>query len=471
MTQGRARGNWPRVLAIGAAALVAVSCGSRLDQTRIAADAGVGRSDPQDDSRQATATQGGSATADTLEIGEPGGATDGSTQEATDTGVAPSDGSASATTLPGSTATTAAGRKDPILIGSVSNISGPGGAAQADGVQAVQVWVRWINSKGGLNGHEVRFFQQDDAGDPARHAAAVKDLVENKRVVAIVGQFAALTGNASGKYLAEKRIPVVGGDRTLLDLWYGNPMYFPQAAPIDVTFPGALRAMRSQTAGRRLGILYCYEAQACKDGAAVYARAAPANGFEVVYQGQASVAQPDFTAECLAAKSARVDVLAGLFDTNSIKRVSRSCSSQAFNPKYVLVNGGSDNSFAKLPDFNGAAGAYPVYPFFRSETAAAKEFHDAHRRFAPGRELSPIGADGWAAAKLFEKVASGGAGAPTSESILKALHSLRDETLGGFTGPLTFTAGKPAPRVQCYFPIAIQRSSWTALKGNDFECL
>ena len=49
---------------------------------------------------------------------------------------------------------------------------------------------------------------------------AVKDLVENKHVIAFVAQMASSTHQGAAKYLAQKRVPVVGdGDGTAAIAW------------------------------------------------------------------------------------------------------------------------------------------------------------------------------------------------------------------------------------------------------------
>ncbi len=55
--------------------------------------------------------------------------------------------------------------------------------------------MKWTNSHGGINGHPVDVVAEyaDDKADPAVGLAAVKDLVENQHVIAIVGSSAGNT--------------------------------------------------------------------------------------------------------------------------------------------------------------------------------------------------------------------------------------------------------------------------------------
>ncbi|MGH7534286.1 MAG: ABC transporter substrate-binding protein, partial [Gemmatimonadales bacterium] len=59
--------------------------------------------------------------------------------------------------------------QSPAVIASVGTISGPAGAALGGSVQALQVWSKAVNARGGINGHPVQLIVYDDGGDPARH--------------------------------------------------------------------------------------------------------------------------------------------------------------------------------------------------------------------------------------------------------------------------------------------------------------
>ncbi len=49
------------------------------------------------------------------------------------------------------------------------------------------MWANYINSKGGLACHPISLTSVDDQSDGAKAAAAVNDLVQNKKAVALVG--------------------------------------------------------------------------------------------------------------------------------------------------------------------------------------------------------------------------------------------------------------------------------------------
>ena len=73
--------------------------------------------------------------------------------------------------------------------------------------QGLQIWQRFVNARGGINGHSVRIAFVDDGADPARHRAAVQEQVEKEKVIAFIQNFEALTGQGSVAYITSKRVP------------------------------------------------------------------------------------------------------------------------------------------------------------------------------------------------------------------------------------------------------------------------
>jgi branched-chain amino acid transport system substrate-binding protein len=211
----------------------------------------------------------------------------------------------------------------------------------------------------------------------------------------------------------------------------------------------------------------CREAQVCTDASADVKKHAAENGFNLVYEGQGSIAQPDFTAECLAARNAGVEVLAPVFDVNSIKRLVRSCSQQGYRPEWIIISG--DTSLLAVPELNGSVTAARAVPY-ALDVPANHQYHVAFKQYAPGSALGGTQAEGWAAAKLFEKVLTNAAEPITSASILDSLWSLRGETLDGLVSPLTYARNQPAPSPKCVFAMVQKDGQFTAPDGTSPTC-
>jgi branched-chain amino acid transport system substrate-binding protein len=340
------------------------------------------------------------------------------------------------------------------------------------GPLAVRVWARAVNATGGLDGRPVEVVVADDGADPYRYQALLRELVERRGVVAFVSNMAAFTLAAGAAYLEAKRVPVIGGDLTSA-MWNESPMFFPQAGGEQALVWGMV-ANGAATGRRRFGSLACRESVGCTnadrywfdEGWVVEA------GMEPAYRARISIAQPDYTAECLTAQRAGVEVLAVVADGATARRVAVSCARQGYRPTYSIAGPAVDERLTRAgaaEALDGTLGTVVTFPYVLSGTPATDEFRSALARFAAGEALSASAAQGWVSAKLFERVARG-VEPLTPERILDGLWSLSGETLGGMTAPRTFAREARTPDLRCFFVMKLSGKSWTAPRGADLVC-
>lgn len=360
----------------------------------------------------------------------------------------------------------------PVRIGFVGTLSGPAGVNIGPIRDGVQVWVNYINDRGGVRGHPVDLVVADDRGDSARHRSLVQQLVEERGVQAFVGNADVLLGPVSVDYLARAGVPRIGGD-TGGDWMYSNPLVFPQASSglplLQAGFASvAERAVANDT--RRIAVIACQEAQVCRDGQRFYPELAPVYGVEIVYHATTSIAQPDFTAECLNAQRQGAQIMIVLLDANSINRVAASCARQGFHPTYAWNASLTVDSQKDNPELDGALIGMNVAPWTDPSTPALREFREAMATYLPSRDPNAGHITGWTAAVLFGRGAANLPEPPTSSAIIKGLQALRNDDLGGLTHPLTFTAGRNAPRVVCWFAVRITDGRFVADNAGERRC-
>jgi len=212
----------------------------------------------------------------------------------------------------------------------------------------------------------------------------------------------------------------------------------------------------------------CSEAASCQGGEAIWSDNAAQYGLEHVYSGRASLAQPDFTAECIAMRRAGVQAVALSFDINSNRRVASSCARQDYRPRFLGVGTITAPDFAEDPNLDGYIVGAPVFPWTDSSTPARQRFHDAMA--AAGMTPSPNGADGWTAAVLFETVADRIDGPVTSAAIIQGLYALDGDDLGGLTGPLRFAPSGPPPLRACGAGVIASDGAWIAFGDASIVC-
>jgi branched-chain amino acid transport system substrate-binding protein len=220
----------------------------------------------------------------------------------------------------------------------------------------------------------------------------------------------------------------------------------------------------------KLAILYCGESPSCK-ALADAASASPPPGVHTVYEAQISIVQTDFTTECLQAKSQGAQAIFVAADANSVIRVGRSCAQQQYKPRYATASIAVSPQLAGDANMNGLVAPVNNAPWFLTNTPGTKEFADAMRTYAPGAPLTAPAASMYASGKLMEAAASHlGAVAKTAD-LIAGLDSLRNQTLGGTSPPLTFNAGRGTGPIPCYFVVAVQNGQWVAPNGATPQCV
>lgn len=496
------------IAALGAILLVA-GCGTRLDDASIEAAAGVGQTaagngvaataaapataddlssgraadggagaSPAADAAATTPVAGGNATARaTPGVATPAAASGGRVKSGGPTTKAAASGGGTAaasgppTPMPGvgGAAPTQGDTKPPIVLGHIGDYSGLVGTLLKGGDVTAQVVARYVNENGGLDGHPIKVIVGDAGGDPARALALARYMVENKGAVAFFGTLMVFSGYGPRDYLEQKKIPIIGGDGTT-DAWLESPMYFTSSANFPGISVGAIKAL-ADLGKKKVAILYCVEAEQCRTFHDTAAAKASSFGVQIVYDAQVSLAQPDFTAECIQAQRAGADGVITAFDGPSIVRFARSCSQQGYKPQLMTASLAVIESIAKDRNLDGLMAPQGVFPYMATDLPGERTFRAAMAKYAPGVEISPAVGTVWTAGGLLQEVAKKLPDSKvTSADFFPGLYAIQGNTLGGLVGPLTFNAGSTASEVRCVFFIRIAGGKWTAPDGSKQHC-
>ena len=389
---------------------------------------------------------------------------------ATAAGAAATSGSSGSGAGAGATGQATGG--DPIVIGSVGNFSGVAGASTGPALKAIQAWGQAINAKGGIKGHKVVLYTADDGGDPAKNQAAVRDLVETRKVLALVNFSVPFTPTSARDYIVKNRIPVIGGDMTTRT-WFETPFYFPQGTSQQYLNYAAAKSLAS-LGKTKLAVLYC-ELQPCAESNDdMNSAKVKSYGIDVVYSAKTSLGAPDFTAECLQAQQRGANAMIVYLDVNGFSRVMSSCGRQGFHPQWIAPAGTSGESLLQNDNSDGLFLVAPTFPWVDSSTPETADFQAAMKKYAPGA-LTASASQAWTAGELFRAAAEhaldANGGKLTRDALLGALWSMKNETAFGTSPGMSFAANAPAPQTNCYFVMQLKDKKWTAFQGIKASCL
>ena len=461
--------------------LVSAGCGSRLSTESITAtERGSTTGGAVSDASGVGQGTTGATTPEAATSGT-GGAAVGSTGAAapvTTGGSAPSSRPGGTATGTGATGTSTGstgqqGAKAPIVLGNIGDYSGVAGASTGPGEQGILAWLAWTNAHGGLNGHKIILHSVDTGGDPAKAKGAAKDLVENRKVLAFVMAAQPFTFDSVRQYYQAKLVPVVGSDLTAASE-FTTPVAYPQGTDPAILNQSLVKLL-SLAGKSKLAILTCAEAAQCGQSGDTVEGAAPKYGMKVVYRANVSLAQPDFTNECLQAQRASADSMAVFLDSSGLIRVIQSCDRQGYHPQFIVNSGSTSAGTLSTKGAEGLITANQVFPFTITRTSSQQNYQAAMRKYSSPDQIGDPSSRSWAAGELFRvaalKAMASNHDTLTRAGLFAALDSLKNERADGTTPPLSFSPGEKGHSVRCFFTMRIVSARWASPDGDRPQCL
>jgi len=97
---------------------------------------------------------------------------------------------------------------DKVLIGSSGPLTGEAAAA-AGVLQGADAYFKYVNSRGGVNGRQIEFKYLDDAYDPAKAVANVRELIQQDQVFALFGTVGTNNNLAIRDFVNAAKVPML----------------------------------------------------------------------------------------------------------------------------------------------------------------------------------------------------------------------------------------------------------------------
>lgn len=367
------------------------------------------------------------------------------------TGTSASSSASAGASTSGSPTTAASG--SPITIGVECSCSGPFGASLTPAWTVFQDWVKSVNASGGLGGHPVTTVYKDNGSVVGTGLIDAQALISAK--VDAIFDLDSLDEAWSAKAAAAK-IPVIGGN-FLGAAFYTDPDFYASGQTIDsITLSNVLLA--KQAGANNLGTLYCTESPGCQEAQPVIKQVGAKVGVPIVIQDAISATAPNYTAQCVAAQQAGAKAILIGDSYAVIARVASDCAQQGYNPIWITEGSAITDQALTATGLKDLWASYPILPYY-SANPAVTTMKAAVSKYSPGliQQTASWGeqaVQSWTGGLLIaEAVKNAGVTASTTvtPAVLTAgLNKVSNDTLGGFSPPLTFTAGKPHP-VDCWY--------------------
>jgi branched-chain amino acid transport system substrate-binding protein len=356
---------------------------------------------------------------------------------------------------------------DPIKIGTIGSYSGSQASSQAGAEKVLKAFVQSTNDAGGINGHRLDLVVKDIGDNVAGGLAAAKDLVEQEKVVAIVGE----SDNADttwASYIAGTGVPVIGGLSINLP-FVTNPDFFPAGTNVLALVYGML--VEAKKLGDKFGFLYCAESPQCASAVPLVQGIGQVLGLKVPVAIKVSGSAPDYTAVCQQLKDSGVQSYQVANGSAVVVRIATACAKAGVKAKTLNTDGAATMSWTREPALDGTLLSEAVFPFTSSGGAGPAAYQALLAKYLPdlGDLNGPNAAYSYVAGVLFSHAAKAAGDSVTPASLKKALYTIKNETLGGLTPPLTFVEGKPTA-VNCYFVMGLNGGKYSGIGPGATTC-
>jgi len=360
----------------------------------------------------------------------------------------------------------------PIAVGALGSFTGAGAGSTADAKTVFQDWVDATNAAGGINGHPIQATILDDQNTPSVAVANATKLVQQDHVKVIFdlsddleSTWAKVVDTAQVPVLGQSEGPAFGTDAN----------FYPTGTTVEPLIWGELKAA-SLAKVSKVGALYCAEIASCSETVPLITSVGKPLNISLAYSAKVSSSAASYTAQCLGAKGAGANGATVVAASNTALNVAASCATQGYKPVWVTTAGEMTTPWLQQSAVNGAIGDVQDAPWFDDSIPATKAMQAAIAKYSPGvtsgAAFGAVASIGWAAGLVFGYAAEQAHLTPSSPStdVITALDTVNNNTFGGFTPPLTYTAGKPA-QVPCSFIAGISGGKWTEPIGLKTVCM
>lgn len=239
-----------------------------------------------------------------------------------------------------------------LKIGVVEPLSGQVSSFGSSAKNGILMLEDQVNAAGGINGMKVKFDIQDDTGTPATAATVGAKLINEDKVVAIVGPLTSGCANALAPIAVQNKIPMITGTATNPTVTQNGNFIF-RACFID-PFQGTVVAKfaKENLKAKTAAVLFDNGNDYSKGLAKFFQAGFSAGGGKIVDVETYSTNDKDFNAQLTKIKAKKPDVILLPDYYSTVGVIARQARAQGIN---VPLLGGDGWDSDKLTQVGGKA--------------------------------------------------------------------------------------------------------------------
>lgn len=317
-----------------------------------------------------------------------------------------------------------------IVIGAYGPLTGPTAQYGENMMRNIELYFDEVNANGGINGRKIRLIKEDDEGKADKGINAVKKLIEQDHVVAILGGPLSTVNLAAMQESMKAKVPHIAtssGNPKITES--GNP-YILRVVPKDTAIAAAVARYAAEVAGfSKIAILHGSDEYGKGGGEAARATL-ESLGITPVAVEVFNPGDKDFTPQLSKFKQAGAEAIIfwGFYEEGAL--LAKQNAAQGLNAQIIAGTGVNNPKFVELAGEH-AEGVLFGSPFVASDPAVKDYVEKYKERYGELPDMT--GACGYDAAQLI--VAAIREVGTDREKINEWLHNVKD--FKGVTGVLT----------------------------------
>ncbi len=339
----------------------------------------------------------------------------------------------------------AAPKKEPIKLGGIFDKTGATGDVGAPYSEGAEDYIKYINSKGGVNGRPVELIGIDYAYKIPQAVEAYKKLVQQDKVVAIMGWGTGDT-EAMVPFISQDKEPFISGSysENLLEI-ATHPYNFLVAPSYSDQARLVVKWVKDnwKNTSRKPKVAFIYNdtgfgKSPIPDGK----KAVQELGLELGSDQIVALTALDSTSQLLNLQKENVDVGIIQETSNATATILKDAKKLGLKTQFIGLNWAADEKVIALAK-DAAEGYVGVIPFaFPYEDVpgmkAIQEYNQSAGKSMGSHNQKYV--QGWVSAMVMAEGLKRAGDNLSGENIKKGLESLSNFDLGGLAAPVTYTA-------------------------------
>lgn len=332
---------------------------------------------------------------------------------------------------------------DTVVIGTHQPLTGPAAAGYSTISAATAAYFEYVNAGGGIHGRSIEYIVKDDGYDPATTQTAVRELVTEEKVFAVVNGLGTPTHSAVLDYLDQQGVPdlfVSSGS-----LMWNQPGVYENTFAFNADYVTEGAALAQYAVEQEPGAKICVLGQDDDYGEGIIEGVETVIGSNAITEVQMyTTSAEDLTAQMGAMMSAGCEVnVLGTINGFTAMAVGTAAAMEWF-PRWYVSSSGAD--YPTLAGYLGEDLAPTLlqgmvsanYLPFSPDGEWVALFEEINAEYNDGAPFTGNTVFGMSVGYLFAEALAAAGEDPTRESLVAALES--GDLVGNGILPLSYSA-------------------------------